>query len=356
MSERYFPFPEPSKKPEITAGLQLLIQREPLREEDIESFFIAWERFKQNEEEKESLLEELENRINRAINESLFFSEIKVLEKELEKTKSFASGKMFSLLERVNKRLNLILATLNKPMPLIRPRREDGRPPGADRITDRRLFEYLEILDLDLEKLLREKILDLGCGEALFVSELSKKAEERNIKSGRGSYGIDLGLLNFLKESNDKTKEDNVEPLEVFKRKRLQARLESLTNVVIVGDWHHLPFASQSFDRVVSVFGFPFWVESWHSLRTGFAEILRVLKKGGVANLYPGAPVITPIDLDEATRKIYDSEPILYQLWHRPEYEEIIKELAKKVQVQISLKTFWPNNVSPAVYLTITVP
>lgn len=352
MSERYLPHPESQGEARIAPGLRVVTQREPLGKENLERLFQAYCDL-EDLGERTVFLEELKNRLNDALENSLFFSEIKTFKESLEEAADSAYGDFQLLLKASIERVASILGVLERPLPVIRQRAEAKRSAGADRITDRELSEYLSILNLDLELLLKERILDIGAGEVLFTSEFSREVSQRKVAGGGAVYALDLGPGDFLREADRHQLRD---PFAAAKRKRIQERLSELANIAVVGDWHNLPFADRSFDRVVSVFAFPYWVESWRSFRTDLAEILRVLKKGGTANLYPGAPVLTPADLNQSTRRLYDKEPILYNLWHRPEYEEIIKELTEKASVGLSLKTAWPHTVSPAVYLVITLP
>jgi len=352
MAEQYLPHPESQGEARIAPGLKVVARGEPLGKESLERLFQAYCDL-EGLGERTVFLEELKNRLNDALENSLFFSEIKRFKESLEEAVDSTYGDFQLLLKASIERAATLLEVLERPLPVIRQRAEAKRAAGADRITDRELSEYLSILNLDLELLLKERILDIGAGEALFASELSREASQRKVAGGGAVYALDLGLGDFLREADEHQLRD---PFAAAKRKRIQERLSELANIAVVGDWHTLPFADRSFDRVVSVFAFPFWVESWRSFRSGLAEILRVLKKGGIANLYPGAPVLTPVDLDQSTRRLYDKEPILYSLWHRPEYEEIIRELAEKASVELSLKTAWPHTVSPAVYLVITLP
>jgi len=57
----------------------------------------------------------------------------------------------------------------------------------------------------------------------------------------------------------------------------------------VAANWENLPFTDNSFDRVLSVFAFPYWVKNgeWGQIQKGCDEIIRITKSGGEIRLAP---------------------------------------------------------------------
>lgn len=119
------------------------------------------------------------------------------------------------------------------------------RPLGAlvDRIEKEPVYEFLQ-------PLAGEEILDVGCGTGNLSLELARM--------GARVTGIDI----------------SDEMLEVARRK---ADAEGLRIAFLKGDFMNLPFAANSFDKVVSVTALEFAPD----LKAALEECYRVLRPGG---------------------------------------------------------------------------
>jgi len=125
------------------------------------------------------------------------------------------------------------------------------------------------------KEFLGEKVLDLGAG---FSGDIPKYAAERGIK------------IYSLSESFS---EDNIRSL-------LKERVGDKINKefpFFAGLAQELPFKSNTFDSVLSVFSIPFYLDNKkREYKDTFKEIVRVLKPGGKAYLYP-----LPLWIDDKT-------------------------------------------------------
>ncbi len=115
------------------------------------------------------------------------------------------------------------------------------------------------------------EVLDLACGTADFSIAIAKRIPDAKI------IGVDLsdGMLEIGREKVAKEK--------VAQRVSLRQ-----------ADCLNLPFPDNSFDCVTAAFG----VRNFQDLAKGYAEMLRVLRSGGVIwileSSYPSAPTIRP--------------------------------------------------------------
>lgn len=141
-------------------------------------------------------------------------------------------------------------------------------PLGAlvDRIEKEPIYDFLE-------PAAGEQILDVGCGTGNFSLELA----QRGVKV----TGVDIS-----------------EPM--LARARQKAAEAGLSIHFLQGDVHELPFAANSFDKVVSVTALEFASD----LKTALAECYRVLKPGGrlVVGLIGGNSLWSRYYEDKAAR------------------------------------------------------
>jgi len=118
---------------------------------------------------------------------------------------------------------------------------------NIDKLWRRRVIKRLELFT-------HNQILDIATGTADFAIAASKLKDAK-------ITGIDIseGMLNVGKKKIEKNK--------------LETRI-----TLLQADSENLPFPDNSFDAVIVGFG----VRNFETLKTGLAEIFRVLKPGGV--------------------------------------------------------------------------
>lgn len=133
-------------------------------------------------------------------------------------------------------------------------------------VTDRSLQEYQEYLNLPLESLQGKIVLDIGSGQKESFAKQAKK------------MGINVVFM-----SPDLKDEEVRDRLKGGFFKKLKWTGKSVAGIV-----QELPFGDSVFDAEVSLFAFPFHLpKSETELKRGFQEILRTLKPGGRAYIYP---------------------------------------------------------------------
>lgn len=138
-------------------------------------------------------------------------------------------------------------------------------------VSDRDIFEYSDELGIPITKeFLGENVLDLGSGKR---ATFAKEAAERGIRVFSLSPAlIDRHYRNVLKEALKEDKE--------FKKK--------MGKLFLAGLAQELPFKSNSFDSVLSVYAVPHFIKrDAKDQEDTFREIIRVLKPGGKAYLAP---------------------------------------------------------------------
>lgn len=101
----------------------------------------------------------------------------------------------------------------------------------------------------------RDQVLDIGCGGGAALQSMSRRVPEGHLT------GVDYSPVSV--KTSRQTNEADIRG----------GRMEILEASV-----EHLPFADESFDKIVTVESFYFWPEPAENLK----EVLRVLKKGGV--------------------------------------------------------------------------
>lgn len=85
------------------------------------------------------------------------------------------------------------------------------------------------------------------------------------------------------------------------------------------------------------MFAFPHWVHDWKEMEIALREIIRVVRKGGTINLFPGAPILEKKDMDPSTFKKWEKDnldiPFLLDCIHQKEYENVLLRFADQVEV-----------------------
>lgn len=153
-----------------------------------------------------------------------------------------------------------------------KPQGEDG-----EKMLQRMNESHAEVTKWALQFLkLREdaQVLDIGCGGGATLQRMSG-----HIRNGHLT-GIDYSPV-----SVQVSREWNAEDIRNGKMDVLEASVEQL------------PFADESFDRIVTVESFYFWPDPQENLR----EVLRVLKKDGIFLLV--ADIYQKEDLGEKTKE-----------------------------------------------------
>jgi len=150
----------------------------------------------------------------------------------------------------------------------------------------RGLKEYKEFLEIPItRKFLGEKVLDLGSGVS---SRFTKEAAEQ---------GIEIYSLS---------------PAFIKPELRELRRGKNLKDVPTAGLAQNLPYKSNVFDSILSVWAIPAHLpQDKKNYIESFKEIVRVLKPGGKAFLAPIVPSIFDFDLaNQAIREIKKEQPI----------------------------------------------
>ncbi|MBU0612604.1 class I SAM-dependent methyltransferase [Patescibacteria group bacterium] len=173
--------------------------------------------------------------------------------------------------------------------------------------TARGAQEYLEDFGLTLKDLRGKKILDIGSGLNEFANDL--RDENLDITSIDPFYGLS-------KEEQEELYKNGYEDGE----ERLTELLDKLksgnrSSKLVAGRSEDMPFASGSFDLVISHYGLPFYAEDGEKLKQFFLELSRILNEGGEAKLYPS---YIKSDTDETTELSREKIEV---------FENILKEL-----------------------------
>lgn len=139
---------------------------------------------------------------------------------------------------------------------------ESGEKPELSRMTDRELFEYQGFLELNPEQLAGKAILDLGSGHLQrFARQLEQRYPNTRVTC------LDASLAQRHEQVQKKQKEQKLE--------------------LTAGLFTHLPFRDGSFDTIVSLYGTPMYLDNFEAAKRSVEEIIRVLKRGGEARLFP---------------------------------------------------------------------
>jgi len=150
-------------------------------------------------------------------------------------------------------------------------------------VSERGIEDYKEILEMPITReFLGEKVLDLGSG---VTGRFAKEAAEQGIKI----YSL----------------------TPAFNKPGIRKLLKSNENFPTAGLVQNLPYKSNVFDSVLSVWAVPAHLPSdKKDYIESFKEIVRVLKPGGRAFL---APILSTYDFDlveHAINKIKKEQPI----------------------------------------------
>ncbi len=143
-------------------------------------------------------------------------------------------------------------------------------------LSSRGMSEYMNLLELTEEELNNENslLLDLGAG---IQQNFAKEARELGLKSKIISVDPRLGLEEGEDLSSIKQPD---------KEKRIQGRKNAESNTIAALS-DALPFKNESFNHVYAVFSIPYYLESSEEIEKSLSEIIRVLKPGGDAKLFP---------------------------------------------------------------------
>ena len=138
-------------------------------------------------------------------------------------------------------------------------------------ITDRSLASYKEFLGLPIEDLRGKLVLDIGSGySGRFAREAAKEginviAFNPELKSGLAIQGLNKKVLPGI--------------LDKVKVEKINA---------VAGIAQEMPFKDNSFDAEVALFSVPHCMPKYKSeYKLMFDEILRTLKPGGQAFIFP---------------------------------------------------------------------
>lgn len=133
-------------------------------------------------------------------------------------------------------------------------------------LSDNGLFAYEQYLNFPTEKYFGGKVLDIGAGYG----------ERFNIEAA--SEGVEVISLNpELKREGAREMREEI----------MESKHADLAES-IAGLAQELPFKNGTFDGVTSLCGVPRYLErSLAEYRQAFSEIMRVLKPGGQAYIYP---------------------------------------------------------------------
>ena len=133
-------------------------------------------------------------------------------------------------------------------------------------MTDRSYFKYCRLLGFDVGILSGETVLDIGSGEqAIFANEANTNAVE--------VVSINPNWKNTALGTAVRLPREYSSPC---------------SKLAVAAIAQQLPFQSESFGAVLSVWGVPAYLpESYDEFAITFREIGRVLTSNGVAVLYP---------------------------------------------------------------------
>lgn len=188
-------------------------------------------------------------------------------------------------------------------------------------ITDRSLKEYLELLDLNIEELKGKKILDLGSGRLQrFPRELLQKIEDK-----AEVVGLDI----TLKEEERRKEIKEAQPY-LYNSDKLG---------LIAASFLQLPFQDNSFDLVLSLYGMPLYLtsedekKSKENIRRSVMEILRVLKPGGEARIFPSNDYLEQVLREEKIQFSKKNKTILVTGTLITEIEEYLSKESKSIKL-----------------------
>jgi len=190
-------------------------------------------------------------------------------------------------------------------------------------ITDRSLKEYLELLDLNIEELKGKKILDLGSGRLQrFPRELLQKIEDK-----AEVVGLDI----TLKEEERRKEIKEAQPY-LYNSDKLG---------LIAASFLQLPFQDNSFDLVLSLYGMPLYLtsedekKSKENIRRSVMEILRVLKPGGEARIFPSNDYLEQVLREEKIQFSKKNKTILVTGTLITEIEEYLSKESKSINYNL---------------------
>ncbi len=140
-----------------------------------------------------------------------------------------------------------------------------------DTVTDRNFNEYKEDLGFSPEQLKNKLVLDIGSGQR---EKFAREARRKGIR---------------VVSLNPELKEEDIR--RYHKSGLLLDRLRGIKRESVAGIAQQLPFKENTFNVVLSNYGVPFYLyhlpDRKSALEPAFREIIRVLKPGGRAYLYP---------------------------------------------------------------------
>ncbi len=190
-------------------------------------------------------------------------------------------------------------------------------------ITDRSLKNYLELLDLNIEELKGKKILDLGSGRLQrFPRELLQKIEDK-----AEVVGLDI----TLKEEERRKEIKEAQPY-LYNSDKLG---------LIAASFLQLPFQDNSFDLVLSLYGMPLYLTSEdeemskENIRRSVMEILRVLKPGGEARIFPSNDYLEQVLREEKIQFSKKNKTILVTGTLITEIEEYLSKESKSINYNL---------------------
>ena len=133
-------------------------------------------------------------------------------------------------------------------------------------VTDRSLKEYRNLLGLSLKQLKGKNILDLGSG---YLQSFARDLERR------------------IPETKVTCLDASLKECDAWRRAKLNEKQTEHKSKLVAGSFIKLPFKDASFDIIVSLFGTPFYLSSFVNVKKSLEEIIRVLKSGGEARIFP---------------------------------------------------------------------
>jgi len=150
---------------------------------------------------------------------------------------------------------------------------------GEIRPTGRSAEECFEDLGVSLEFLKGKKILDIGSGLNQFAQDL--KQENLDITS------LDMFYTLTSEQREEVFSELSPEDSEAIKKNLDRMVAEDKGSHLVGGRAESLPFIDGAFDVVLAEYSMPHYAESRKNVQDFFFEVVRVLKSGGEARIYP---------------------------------------------------------------------
>lgn len=147
--------------------------------------------------------------------------------------------------------------------------------------TARGTEEHLQDLGLTLEDFKHKKILDIGSGLNQFAQELRSKIPDVDIVSLDPFYFLSRPEREAVYERGYEDGSENLKEL----LDRLDEDEKALR--IVAGRSENMPFPNETFDLIISHYASPFYAEDEKHIELFFAELSRVLKRGGEARIYP---------------------------------------------------------------------